>query len=144
MSTSTRDIREQIAATLTTAGYTQSSYAYDAIGADKGSRVHMSFATRVSGRDYSARSGGACRLAVITVDVRVVLQRRATVETDSGYDVDDVTDSLVDVLESQDGTGYTVRVDSADTAPHEAVASFEVVTVTLSVMMHQYRSGDYA
>lgn len=142
--TSTRTIREGLARLMDKAGYSRSAFPFGEIGKHKGSRLHGSYASRITDRDYTTRDGGACRLAVITLEVRTLLQRQADGELGSSYDVDDATDDLVDLLESFAGTGFSARVDEAETAQHSGNATLDVVTVTLSVMMHQFRSGDYA
>ena len=142
--TTTRDIRTELSALLELHGYKPTAYTFATIGEDKGSKLHRSFATRIDNRDYQARQGAACRLCVLSMRVRVLLQRQRNDEPESAYSVDDTTDSLVDLLESFEGTGYASRVDSAESEPHATLGAVEVVTVALAVTMREYRSGDYA
>lgn len=143
--TTTRDIRTELAALMDDAGYRHTAYTYDTIGMDAGSKLHRSYATTIERRDYQAREGrGACRLVLLTVGVRVLLQRQRDAESESAYDVDDATDALVDLLESFAGDGYSTRVDSAESAPHDRLSAMQVITVSMTVTMREYRSGDYA
>lgn len=133
----TRTIREGIHALMLSNGWAPSAYPFAAIGRDKGSKLHRSFATHCPQQLYDGRQQPGLQ-SRSRIEVRVLLSTQHD-DPASVLDVDDAADDLVSLLLLEGaGQGWVLAIDSRTTAPHATLPRIHVVTVALTALHTTY------